>query len=76
MEVTISKSQNKLVKKSEVSLSTAIESIESVFFDKDVKPFELPIWMESLAGIDWTLLHLSPLYYGWGVPEGDGSSAP
>ena len=57
---------NKLVKKSEVSLSTAIESIEGIFFDKDIKPFELPIWMESLVGIDWTLLHLSPLYYGWG----------
>lgn len=62
-----------LVKKSEVSLSTAIESIEGIFFDKDMKPFELPLWMETLVGIDWTLLHISPLYYGWGVPQGDGS---
>ncbi len=77
MEAAISKTKNKLVKKSakkpEVSLSTAIESIEGIFFDKDMKPFELPIWMESLIGIDWTLLHISPLYYGWGVPKGDGS---
>ena len=73
MEVAISKSRNKSVKKAEVSLSTAIERIEGIFFDREMTPFELPIWMESLAGIEWTLLHLSPLYYGWGVPQGDGS---
>ena len=74
MEVAIKKSNNKLVKKSDVSLATTtIESIESIFFDKDIKPFELPLWMETLVGIDWTLLHISPLYYGWGVPQGDGS---
>ncbi|MCU0238157.1 MAG: hypothetical protein MUC29_01850 [Pyrinomonadaceae bacterium] len=64
---------NKLAKKSEVSLSTAIESIEGLFFDREMKPFELPLWMESLVAVDWTLLHISPLYYGFGVPQGDGS---
>lgn len=74
MEVAINKNgNNKLVKKSETSLATAIESIEGIFFDKDMKPFEVPLWMETLVGIDWTLLHISPLYYGWGVPRGDGS---
>jgi triacylglycerol lipase len=52
--------------------TTALQTIDT-FFDKDMKPFELPIWMESLIGVDWTLLHISPLYYGWGVPNGDGS---
>lgn len=74
MNVAIKKTNNKLIKKSDVSLATtAIESIEGIFFDKDMKPFELPLWMETLVGIDWTLLHISPLYYGWGVPNGDGS---
>jgi pimeloyl-ACP methyl ester carboxylesterase len=32
-----------------------------------------PLWRESLAGIDWLALRLSPVYYGVGVPQGDGS---
>jgi triacylglycerol lipase len=60
---------NKMEKK---VATTALQTIDT-FFDKDMKPFELPIWMESLIGVDWTLLHISPLYYGWGVPNGDGS---
>ena len=42
-------------------------------FDKEMHEHALPIWFESLVGVDWTLLHLSPVYYGFGVPEGDGS---
>lgn len=65
--------QNKLIKKPETSLAAAIGNIENIFFDKDMKPFEVPLWMESLVGIDWLLLHISPLYYGFGVERGDGS---
>jgi len=32
-----------------------------------------PIWKESLWPVDWMALHLSPVYYGLGVPRGDGS---
>mgnify|MGYP000962730127 CR=1 FL=1 len=42
-------------------------------FDKEMREHALPIWFESLIGIDWTLLHLAPVYYGFGVPKGDGS---
>ena len=42
-------------------------------FDKEIRSHALPIWFESLVGVDWTLLHLSPTYYGFGVPRGDGS---
>jgi pimeloyl-ACP methyl ester carboxylesterase len=31
-----------------------------------------PLWMESLVGLDWLALHLSPVYYGLGVARGDG----
>ncbi len=34
----------------------------------------LPIWFESLVGVDWTFLHLAPIYYGFGAPKGDGSA--
>ncbi|NNE65605.1 MAG: hypothetical protein HKN33_03490 [Pyrinomonadaceae bacterium] len=42
-------------------------------FDKEIREHALPIWFESLVGIDWTLLHLSPVYYGFGIEHGDGS---
>lgn len=42
-------------------------------FDRETRSHALPIWFESLVGIDWTMLHFSPVYYGFGVPKGDGS---
>ena len=41
-------------------------------FDKEIRQHTLPIWFESLVGVDWTLLHLSPVYYGYGVKPGNG----
>lgn len=43
-------------------------------FDKEIRSHALPIWFESLVGVDWTLLHISPVYYGFGIPQGDGSA--
>lgn len=42
-------------------------------FDKQVRSQALPIWFESLVGVDWALLHISPVWFGLGVPQGDGS---
>ena len=42
-------------------------------FEKDIKSSALPIWVESLIGVDWVMLHISPVYFGFGVPKGDGS---
>ncbi len=33
---------------------------------------EVPLWREALFGIDWLSLRLSPVYYGIGVPRGNG----
>lgn len=33
----------------------------------------LPMWRESFALVEAALLHLSPIYYGFGAPHGDGS---
>ena len=42
-------------------------------FDREMREQALPIWFESLAGVDWALLHISPVYFGFGVPKGNGS---
>ncbi|HKF55486.1 MAG TPA: alpha/beta fold hydrolase [Blastocatellia bacterium] len=43
-------------------------------FHKDQKPAARPVWLEGFVGLDWLALHASPVYYGLGVPKGDGSA--
>lgn len=33
-----------------------------------------PLWTEALFGAEVLLLHATPVYYGFGVPRGDGSA--
>ncbi len=35
---------------------------------------DIPIWKEAFFGAELILLHASPVYYGLGVPRGDGSA--
>ena len=35
---------------------------------------EISIWKEALFGAEFLLLHASPVYYGLGIPHGDGSA--
>lgn len=35
---------------------------------------ELPIWREGFAFYDWVLLHFSTVYFGLGLPRGDGNA--
>jgi triacylglycerol lipase len=35
---------------------------------------DISIWKEALFGADLLLLHASPVYYGLGIPRGDGSA--
>jgi triacylglycerol lipase len=35
---------------------------------------DIPIWKEALFGAELLLLHASPVYYGLGIPHGDGSA--
>ena len=41
---------------------------------KDHMPMDLPIWRESLMGVDYLRLKASFVYYGIGTPKGDGSA--
>ena len=36
------------------------------------EPTSRPIWVEVFFPAEWLVLHLSPVYYGFGVPRGHG----
>ena len=50
------------------------ESTSPVIFHRGMKPSARPIWNEALLGLDWLALRTSPVFYGFGVPRGDGSA--
>jgi hypothetical protein len=33
----------------------------------------LPIWQELMVGVELIYLRISPVYWGFGVPQGDGA---
>jgi triacylglycerol lipase len=41
---------------------------------KDYEAVSLPIWQELLAGVEMLYLRVSPVYWGYGIPQGDGSA--
>ena len=41
---------------------------------RDYESVELPIWQELLAGMEMLYLRISPAYWGFGIPHGDGSA--
>jgi len=43
-------------------------------FDDESQPAAVPMWREALTGLDYLQLKMSPVYYGLGVPRGDGSA--
>ncbi len=43
-------------------------------FLKDQEISQRPLWRETFVGLDWLTLRSSPVYYGLGVPRGDGSA--
>ncbi|MBN9391416.1 MAG: alpha/beta fold hydrolase [Chloroflexi bacterium] len=47
---------------------------EKQTFSSELLPVRTPIYRELLSGVDWLALHYSPVYYGFGVPRGDGSA--
>ena len=43
------------------------------YFLADEQPVAVPIWLEALAPMDWLSLRLSAVFYGSGVPRGEGA---
>ena len=46
----------------------------NVEYREDQAAADVSIWQEALFAADILLLHASPVYYGLGVPHGDGSA--
>ena len=44
------------------------------YFSSEQLPVRTPIYRELFSGVDWLALHYSPVYYGFGVPRGNGSA--
>src|SRR5271165_6071433 len=42
-------------------------------YQQDYVEADVAIWKEALFGAELLLLHASPVYYGLGIPRGDGS---
>lgn len=49
-------------------------SVSASSFHQDQRSADRPIWREALVGLDWLALRTSPVYYGLGVPKGNGSA--
>ena len=49
-------------------------SAQAKSFQKEQTPANVPIWREAYMGVDWLALRYAPVYYGLGVPRGDGSA--
>ncbi len=43
-------------------------------FTEDLTEADIPIWREALFAAELVLLHASTVYWGFGVPQGDGSA--
>ena len=41
---------------------------------KEEKAPQFPVWQEWVAGVELAFLQISPVYWGYGVPHGDGSA--
>ncbi|MDP2720655.1 MAG: alpha/beta fold hydrolase [bacterium] len=48
-------------------MTTAVAIVQPAEFESEA----LPLWREALSVFDWTALHLSPVFYGLGVPKGN-----
>ena len=41
---------------------------------RGARAVRLPIWNELLIGVEMAYLRISPVYWGWGIPKGDGAA--
>lgn len=46
---------------------------ERMPLQEDATEYEVSLWKEALFGAEYLLLHATPVYFGLGVPQGDGS---
>jgi triacylglycerol lipase len=51
-----------------------VQQSPRLFMQEDQAAADISIWKEVLFGAELLLLHASPVYYGLGIPRGDGSA--
>ncbi len=49
-------------------------ALPRALLDREMRRANRPIWLEAGAVVEWAMLHTAPVYYGIGVPPGDGSN--
>ena len=54
------------------NISSAAGFADPYAEDPSLQPLSTPLWRESMFGLDWLALRLSPVYFGCGVPRGNG----
>lgn len=52
--------------------TTAELSFTQVGREPSLEPAQTPLWREALFPLDWISLRASPVYWGFGVPHGQG----
>lgn len=60
--------------KSFPSETKGLVDLRSQVILEDEAEADIPIWKEALFGAELLLLHASPVYYGLGIPRGDGAA--
>ena len=45
-----------------------------MIIQKERTPADLPIWRDIFYGLEWHTLRISPVFFGLGIPRGDGSA--
>ena len=55
-------------------MGTSRSGVRSEVRIKEYEAVELPIWQELLVGVEMLYLRVSPVYWGFGIPRGDGSA--
>lgn len=50
------------------------ETTSEVFFSPERKATNRQLWREIFWGVEWLALRAAPVYYGFGVPQGDKSA--
>ncbi|MEX1194407.1 MAG: hypothetical protein WD904_00860 [Dehalococcoidia bacterium] len=55
-------------------VTAAVQNYRQPVLEQMAARLETPLWRESFWAVNWLSLRLSPVYYGQGVPSGDGGA--
>ena len=59
---------------SDSAMVDGLGAAPTTYFHRDERPASVPIWLETMALLEWVFLRVSGVYYGCGVRRGDRSA--